>query len=115
MFLTKEQITTSSDFEVVVVKVPEWKGLVRIRTMSSRERDSFEQEMIHFQKGKDLPNMRAKLAAYCICDEDGIRLFSDKDIEALGQKSSKALQRVFNAALKLNAITPEEQEELKKT
>ena len=37
-------------------------------------------------------------------DEKGDRLFTDKDVAQLGAKSAAALDRVFRAAQKLNAL-----------
>lgn len=50
----------------------------------------------------------------CIADDQGARLFTDKDIEKLSGKSAKALNRLFDAAQELNAISKEEQEAIKK-
>jgi hypothetical protein len=47
-------------------------------------------------------------------DDKGARLFSDKEIEALSGKSAKALNRLFDAAQEINAISREEQDAIKK-
>ena len=114
--LTKEAILKANDSATEKVEVPEWGGEVCVRVMTAGERDAFEAEIVEQKErnGKLTPNLRAKLAALCICDEHGKRLFGRGDVEALAQKSAAALQRVFNVAQRINKITKEDVEELEK-
>lgn len=113
--LNKQDILDIKDIEIEKVEVPEWGGFVFVKGMTGMERDSFEASIVQ-QRGKDarvnMVNIRAKLAAQTICDEEGVRLFNDKDIHALGKKSANALQRVFDVAQKLSGITGDDVEEL---
>lgn len=104
--LTKEQILGSSDLPTESVEVPEWGGTIYIRTMSGSDRDAFEQSMIDGKKSSvgNLANIRARLAVKTVCDASGQRLFDDADAEALGTKSAKALDRVFEVAQRLNGL-----------
>ena len=108
--LGRDQILTAQDLPTVDVEVPEWGGTVRVRMMTGGERDAFEAGTItrHGKKiEQNLVNIRARLVALCVVDEKGQRLFSEADAAALGQKSAAALNRVFNAAQQLNALTEE--------
>ncbi len=108
--LGRDQILTAQDLPTVDVDVPEWGGTVRVRMMTGGERDAFEAGTItrHGKKiEQNLVNIRARLVALCVVDEKGQRLFSEADAAALGQKSAAALNRVFNAAQQLNALTEE--------
>ena len=113
--LNKQAILDVQDIETEKVDVPEWGGHVFVKGMTGMERDTFEASIVQ-QRGKDarvnMVNIRAKLAAQTICDEEGVRLFNDKDIHALGKKSANALQRVFDVAQKLSGITGDDVEEL---
>ena len=113
--LNKQAILDVQDIEVEKVDVPEWGGHVFVKGMTGMERDTFEASIVQ-QRGKDarvnMVNIRAKLAAQTVCDEDGIRLFTDKDVKALGKKSANALQRVFDVAQRLSGITEGDVEEL---
>lgn len=115
MFLTKEQILSADDRKTDIVDVPEWGGLVKIRAMTGAERDRFEQDSIE-GRGKDtkmnLRNIRARLVSLSIVDENNNRLFTRNDIEALGQKSAAALDRVFGAAQKLSGLADSDVEAL---
>jgi len=121
MLLTREQILQANDLPRERVPVPEWGGELFVRTMTGSERDAFESESVIFEsKGRTAPNMdalnqtRARLCARTICDEQGQRLFSDADVAALGAKSSAALDRVYEAASRLNKISTQDVEELAK-
>lgn len=116
-FLTKAQILAVKDIETEKVAVPEWGGEVLVRGLTARERDQFEDGVVKREGKKTtvvLRDARAKLAALCMVDEDGQRLFSDAEVAQLTQKSAAALQRVFDAAQRLSGITAEDVEELEK-
>lgn len=115
--LNKEQILKAEDLKYEVVNVPEWNGEVKVRSLTGTERDEFESSLFE-AKGADvkrnMANMRAKLLALCMVGANNERLFSSKDIEALGGKSAKALDRIFSIAQKLNGIGAQEIDELTK-
>lgn len=110
--LNREQILSAQDHTTVDVEVPEWGGTITVRTLSGTERDRVEANFLRFSKGDKGTVMRAHLCAQCIVGDDGQRMFTDADIAKLGAKSASALQRVFDAAMKLNAFTKADVEEL---
>lgn len=114
-YLTREQILQADDLLLEDVEVPEWDGTVRVRGLTGAERDAFESEIVQL-KGKkaslNTQNFRAKLVARSVVDEDGQRLFSDRDAQVLGQKSAAALQRVFEVAQRLSGLSETDVEEL---
>lgn len=115
--LTKEQILTADDKPIEKVMVPEWGDEVYVRTMSGKEKDAFEQSIVE-TNGDDIVanmhNMRAKLGALCMVDGDGKLLFSNDEVELLGDRSALALDRVFVVAQKLNGLQPDDIETLAK-
>lgn len=111
--LTKEQILAAKDTRTEIVSVPEWGGHVCVRVMSGAERDAWEASIVGATGNqRNLANIRARLVALTACDGEGHRLFSDADVVELGKKSAKALDRVFSAAQKINALTDEDIKEL---
>jgi len=112
--LTKEQILGAHDLKRLRVDIPEWDGHVFVKTITAAERDGFENAIYGSKKRLDISNVRARMTAISTVDETGKRLFSEKDIKALGQKSAMALDRIFMAACKLNGMRPEDIEELEK-
>jgi hypothetical protein len=103
--LTKESILAAADLPIEPVDVPEWGGTLYVRTLSGAERDAFESSTIDAKKsGAVLDNIRARLAVRALCDKDGNRLFADDDADALGRKSGKALDRIWDVAQRLSGM-----------
>lgn len=116
-FLTREAILQADDLPREMIEVPEWGGSVYVRALSGAERDAYEAACLE-KRGKsyetNLQNLRAKLCALTVCAEDGKRLFTEADIDALGGKSAAALDRLFAAAKRLSGLGAEDVEELAK-
>ena len=119
MLITKEEILGAEDLPSREVEVPEWSKdkKVRLGTMTGVDRDAYEAS-IYDVSGKDVKiireNFRSKLLARTIIDEKGKRLFTEKEVELLGKKSSKALDRLFPIAQELNGLRPEDTEKFTK-
>lgn len=113
--LKRDDILKVDDRAMELVQVPEWGGEVWVRGLNGAERDKFEASMVQ-TRGKsqtvNMANVRARLAAASMCDEGGVRLFTDADVDALGQKGAAALQRVFLVAQRLSGIGEEDVKEL---
>lgn len=113
--LSRDEILQAPDLPTERVYIPEWNGEVLVRGLTAAERDAFEQSIVE-TRGKNtrmnLRNIRAKLVALCVVDEQGNRLFSDEDAELLGKKSAAALNRIFEVAQRLSGLTPADVEEL---
>ena len=107
--LTRDQILAARDIQTELVAVPEWGGSVMVRGLTGRGRDAMEARFtdargkLDTDKGADF---RAAFVAQTVVDAEGRRLFADSDIKALGEKSSVALQRVFDVAVRLSASRP---------
>lgn len=114
--LNKEQILTANDIKTEKVAVPEWGGHIYVRVMSGKERDDYEASCLKQVSPTrfitDMSMVRAKLAARCICDENGQRLFDNKDIAALAEKSGRALDRVMEVAERINGLSKQDMEKL---
>lgn len=114
MALTRDQILAAQDLRLEKIQVPEWGGEVLIRSMTSRERDAFEAHFAEHPGSARYENIRARLAATCVCDEASNPIFTEDDIQALGAKSAAALSRIFNRAAELNHFTGKDIKELEK-
>ncbi len=108
MTLTKDQILEANDLQSEPVHVQEWGGDVLVRTMTGADRDAFEASMITTlpdgTRKPNMTNMRAKLVALTVVDEAGNRVFDVSDVDRLALKSASALERVFNAAQRINGL-----------
>ena len=108
--LSKSDIIAAQDLQTQEVPVPEWGGSVRVRSLTGTERDAFETCLVKVVDGKrvpDMDNLRAKLLAATLVDENGTPLFSVADVgdlSDLGSKSAAALDRIFGVAQRLNGM-----------
>lgn len=113
--LTRDDILAAPDVLTETVEVPEWGGSVIVRGLTGKERDAFEQSIVVLS-GKttkvNLANVRAKLVALTVVDDKGERIFSEKDAEALGDKSAAALDRIYDVAQRLSGLSREDIDEL---
>ncbi len=122
--LGSKDILGADDIQIQLVPVPEWGGSVYVKGMTGEERDKFESSLLVRKsvgkrgRGKrevtefNLENTRAKVCSMTMCEEDGKRLFTEKDVKALSKKSAAGLQRVFEVAQELSGLTDEDIEEL---
>ena len=111
--LSREDILGALDQDTLDVEVPQWGGVVRIRSMTGMERDQYEASLVSYTrdaqgrpqvKAMELDNLRARLISLVAIDDDGKRLFSPTDKLLLGEKNAKALDLIFQAALKLSNL-----------
>jgi hypothetical protein len=111
--LTRDEILSADDLTSERVKVPEWGGEVIVRALTGTLRDAWETSMVSADGKRlkvDSSNVRAKLVAVSVVDDKGKRVFTDKDVIRLGNKSAAALERVVDVAKRLSAIGEDELE-----
>lgn len=110
--LSAEAILSAEDRPIEPMWVEEWQGHIFLRVMSGRDRDSFEAGCLNGTKPNML-NVRAKLAALTICDQEGKPLFNDpQGIKSLGEKSGAVLDKIFERASSINHIGGKDIDEL---
>lgn len=108
-----DKILSADDIKIEPIDLDEWGVKAFIRVMNGTERDSWE---VYAQKQlkADKVNMRARLAAICLCNAHGERIFKDEQTAELSQKSSIVLDRIYDAAIRLNKIGAADLEALEK-
>lgn len=113
----RDDILSAPDLPIEPVAVPEWGQIVHIRAITSSERDAFDEGSLTDKKGKKvacLRNLRARLVVLAACKgpTDASPLFEPLDAVALGQKSGRALDRLYSVAARLAGIREEDVEEM---
>jgi hypothetical protein len=109
----REMILGTNDLPSEVVEVPEWDAKVRVRGMTAREKDAFVAQITNLSTGEmSWQNATALLIVRTVVDDDGQRVFSDADADALGEKSAAATQRLFNVAQRLSAFSEEDLDQI---
>lgn len=115
--LNRDFIKEIKDFRIEKVEIPEWDDFVYVRSLTGTERDAFESSM-YIGKGdgrqENLKNIRARLVVLTACDENGVRIFEDKDVDWVGGKNANALDRIFIKAQELAGLRAEDVEKLAK-
>jgi hypothetical protein len=110
-YLTRDQILGADDLQRVEVEVPEWGGTLLVRALTGAERGQLEASALQ-QQGQgvafvpqSVETVRARVVAMAAIDEEGKRLFSTRDVVALGEKSGRALEKVFDIVSEISGIS----------
>ncbi len=82
--------------------------------MSGDEQDKFEQNRFNKDGTMNFSNARARMVATALVDENGAKLFNEKDLIELSKKSGAALNFLIDKITELNRITPDEIDALAK-
>lgn len=121
MFLSKSQILGVDDKEYIDVEVKEWGGTIRVSTIAASEKTKYESALFDFmpdgtrRTNKDaLEKLQLRVIAAAIVDDKGERLFDTKDLAALGEKSSKVINKLFKIVSEHNGIDSEDEAEAEK-
>lgn len=101
-FLTKQDIINAPDRVFDEVEVPEWGGKVRIASFTADQALRYGDVQRLRSEGKSSQNPLTLMLVMCIVDENGNQLFDEKDLEALGKRSTEALLRVVKAVREIN-------------
>lgn len=112
-FLSKLEILQADDLPIQEIQVPHWGGFVRIRSLTSEERDRFEFAIEEDKKAGKV-NVRARLVALVVVDENGKQIFSDLEAQLLARKNGAAMDLIFDAAAKANGLTSADVKDLEK-
>jgi hypothetical protein len=119
MATLRESILAADDLPRREVPTPEWAKFgaksVWVRGLTAAERDDYEQSLTERAEDGGVRakvvqhNIRAAFVARVIVDAQGVRVFTDKDIEALGNKSAAVIDRLWDVGRELSGMgLPEE-------
>lgn len=99
--LTREMILAARDLGFEVVEVPEWGGAVSVSVMDGATREALNESL---QGGAKASKFHAHMLAATLVDADGVHMFSLEDIEMLRRKNPEVMQRLSDAAMRINKI-----------
>lgn len=125
--MTREELRSlvleAEDIKIVPVPTPEWPkvdGYIYVRSLSGTQRERYIESIRQtVGTGKKatvkvlIAESGAKLAVQTMCDKTGQLLFTREDVEALGNKSAIALNRVVDASAAINGLGDDAEEEAK--
>jgi hypothetical protein len=113
--LTKESILAAQDRQVRELHIPQWGGMVRLKSLTAAEWEPFAQlcrDRTAQGAGFDIRHIRAKLLQLSMIDAAGVLMFQPEDIPLLEQKSTAIVELLWNECRELNALSDEAVEEL---
>lgn len=118
--LSAQDILDADDTIIEPHPVPEWKGLVYVKSISAKARGDIEASAAQFKetKGKDVTFARdytVKFAWLALCDKDGKRLFDKiEDVLKLKEKNAAAISGIAEHAQRLSGFSQADMEKLEK-
>jgi hypothetical protein len=101
--LNREQFLSIENKAPVEVALP-GEGTVFVRIMSGLDREQFGETCKQLSDDGKPYCVQALLVVFCACDENSIRLFTEKDLLTLSAMDSTLLEVVYKAASELNAV-----------
>lgn len=117
--MTTEPITTAADIlslqdrkTTIPLFVKAWGREVLLRDPSAADRD--EWEVFATNNRGQYALWRSKVAQILLCDGSGKRLFTEKQLAEIGEKSAAAVNEIWEFGVKLFSVTDKEIEELEK-
>lgn len=120
MSLTRDQILAARDWKIEAVEVPEWGGTVHVRSMSGRDRREWEaivtDALVAARAEGDasetgvgrrmvVQNIDLDMLRRCLCDEEGVLLFTADDVEALRERNLEVVERLIEVAARLSGVS----------
>ena len=97
--LTRDSILAVDDLPIKAIDVPEWKGIVYIKTLTGTQRDEFEQLAQDRRAAKhfDMRGLKIRLVALVLCNKAGKLLFAGNgDEQKLNEKAGAVIDRLLN-------------------
>lgn len=118
-YLSREDILGAKDIETIELHVPEWGGVIMLRSLTGKQKDNFEGSVLVRGKkpGEVSVNprrLRVKLIIAHIVDKDGKPVFNDsnEDIELIAGKGSYAIDRIFKKCQEISGMGDDQIEAL---
>ena len=108
MPLTKDQILAAAKRDITTVHVPALGGDVCVRPLSGAEASEV------YAACSDRKGITEAIFARSLCDDQGNRLFEVSETAALLDKPYNALTPLMEAAMRINLVGIEAQDDAKK-
>ena len=109
--LSKDDIFKADDLPTKDMDIPEWGGMLTIRTLTGAERDEWESAFVNQDK-INMRGLKARLIQLTVMNGDGQQMFTKADLQKLNSKSASVIDRIFAVSQRLSGLTKEDAEEL---
>ena len=111
-----EDARRTNDVPIRPVEHPEWKG-AHVRPMSAKALGQFRKMAAPDDAPDEQPfeetlYLLAFLTTQCLCDDKGIRVFGDDEVDLVeSTKTAELLEPIANAAIKLHGFSMDDDDE----
>lgn len=103
MPMNRDAILSKRSARIVPVEIPEWGDTVHLRSLTVGERDRIDQ---YVQDAKQkVTGFRSFVLSLCLCDEHGVRLFTDAQRSEIDTLDAGVVERLFTASMPLAGIS----------
>ena len=109
--LSKDDIFKADDLPTKDMDIPEWGGMLTVRTLTGTERDQFESAFVNQDK-IDIRGLKTRLIQLTVLNGDGNPMFTKADLLQLNGKSASVIDRIFQVSQRLSGLTKEDAEEM---
>ena len=109
--LTKDDIFKADDLPTKDMDIPEWGGMLTIRTLTGAERDEWESAFVNQDK-INMRGLKARLIQLTVMNGDGQQMFTKADLQKLNSKSASVIDRIFEVSQRLSGLTKKDVDEL---
>ena len=109
--LSKDDIFKADDLPTKDMDIPEWGGMLTVRTLTGTERDEFENAFVNQDK-INIRGLKARLIQLTVVNGDGQPMFTKADLQKLNSKSASVIDRIFEVSQHLSGLTKEDAEEM---
>ena len=109
--LSKDDIFKADDLPTKDMDIPEWGGMLTIRTLTGAERDEWESAFVNQDK-IDIRGLKSRLVQLTTMNGDGQQMFTKADLQKINSKSASVIDRIWHVSRRLSGLTKEDADEL---
>lgn len=114
----RESILKPHDLKREPFEADGWPAGVYVREFDGLARDQYEQDQLSRRDKNGVltktTGLRVKLLIACLCDADGVALFTEKDADALNKLPANMIDAAYEAAATLNGLMAKDEREAEK-
>ncbi|WP_018130716.1 hypothetical protein [Effusibacillus pohliae] len=111
----REKIFAAKDIKSEIVEVEEWGVKLEVRGMTGRARSELISSCMDNKGNFDLVKLYPQIVIATVYDpETGEKVFDPADRDALNEKSSGALEKVAQVAMRLSGLDMEAMNQARK-
>jgi hypothetical protein len=111
----REKILNIEDIQEQIVDVPKWGVKILVRELNGKQRDKIMQNAVDAKGNINFEKMHSEaIIAACYDPETKEKLFEESDRDQLMEKSSIALDTLYNVIAEMSGLSKKSEETIEK-